>query len=75
VIPLLEEENPDLLVSFQHTLNHLQHTNNLLEAYTTLLRKELISNKKGFYLLNLEIQFYRLKTLNEKKNSKKQGLC
>ncbi|WP_083858528.1 ATP-binding protein [Psychroflexus torquis] len=24
VIPLLEEENPNLLVSFQHTLNHLQ---------------------------------------------------
>ena len=54
VIPLLEEENPNLLSSFQQTLRHLQQTNDLLEDYSALLFKELISEKKDFYTISLE---------------------
>jgi len=53
VIPILENENPNLLASFQETLTHLQQTNNLLEDYTALLYKELITLKENYYSLDL----------------------
>lgn len=53
IIPLLEEENPNLLASFQQTQSNLQQSHDLLEDYSALLYKELISYKQDFYSLNL----------------------
>lgn len=53
VVPLLEQENPNLLASFQQTLHNLQQSHNLLEDYSTLLFKELISEEKNYYVLEL----------------------
>jgi tRNA(Ile)-lysidine synthase len=54
VIPFLEKENPNLLSSFQQTLQHLQQSQDLLEDYTALLYNELITEAKNYYSLNLK---------------------
>lgn len=53
VIPMLEDENLNLLTSFQQTLTHLQQSYDLLEDYTAILYAKLITKKQDFYSLNL----------------------
>ena len=59
IIPLLKDENPNLLASFKQTLQHLQQSQNLLEDYSALLYKELITDHSTYYSLALD----KLKTL------------
>ncbi len=48
VIPLLKEENPQLQESFLQTIEHLQQTQSLVDAYMLQLKKEIIEEKQGY---------------------------
>ena len=54
VIPVLEEENPQLLATFQKTQKNLQQTADLLEDYTTFLFSKLVEEINGNYYLNIQ---------------------
>lgn len=53
IIPLLQKENPNLLSSFQQTLQHLQQSYDLLEDYTQLLFRQLITKEANYYRLHI----------------------
>lgn len=54
VVPLLEQENPNLLDSFRQSLHHLQQANDLLEDYSALLFDQLLTPKGNHYSLAIK---------------------
>lgn len=54
IIPLLKEENPSFLSSFQQTQQHLADADYLLEEYTNLLFQKIVEKKSKAYILKIE---------------------
>lgn len=63
VIPIFEDENPNLLNSFRKTQQHLQDTSDLLQEYTAVLFNEIVQEIGGS--LHFDIQ-----KIQEKSNPK-----
>lgn len=54
VIPILENENPQLIKSFLKTQEHLQESSDLLQDYTNLLLEEIVEKKEGDLHFNIQ---------------------
>lgn len=54
IVPLFEEINPQFLKVFQETQEHLAQSAALLEDYTAILFKEIVSKKGEAYFFDLQ---------------------
>ncbi len=64
LIPLLKELNPSFIDSFNHTLNHLKGSNQIVKDRIEDVRQEIFKEEKDI----IEIHIEKLKKLNDPKS-------